>query len=68
LVIVVQFRWSVRASVDRGLGSAVKVLQFSLNGSQLLSEKVLVLLLGEGFVDDRGDLAADFEDGGEFDE
>lgn len=43
-------------------------MQFSLNGSQLLSEKVLVLLLGEGFVDDRGDLAADFEDGGEFDE
>lgn len=46
---------------------AVKVLKLLLNGCQFLSEKVLLLLLGEGFVDDRGDLVTDFGDGREFD-
>jgi len=33
-----------------------------------LSENVLLLLLGVRFIDDGGDLDADLEDGGEFDE
>jgi len=39
-----------------------------LDCRQLLPEKELFLLLGEGFVDDGGYLVADFRDGCEFDE
>ena len=38
-----------------------------MNCCEFLSEKVFFLLLGEGFVNDRGNLVADLGDGGEFD-
>jgi hypothetical protein len=68
LVIVIQFRWSSPAGTDHGLGLAGKVLQLLLNGCQLLSEKIFLLLLRKRLVDNGGDLAADFGDGREFDE
>ena len=68
MVIIIQFRRDTPVGAGDCLGLAVEVLQLLLDGSQFLSEKVLLLLLGEGLVDDGGDLAADFGDGCEFDE